>query len=94
MVGNAAIADYLVARVAVFVGNTAQPAREIWVCLAAALIAFITGFRGVFVTLFDNPDHLEPFLAIDFADGGDNQMIVVLKNPVAKGQRHIVPWHS
>ena len=25
MVGNAAIADYLVARVAVFVGNTAQP---------------------------------------------------------------------
>ena len=52
MVGNAAIADYLVARVAVFVGNTAQPAREIWVCLAAPLIAFITGFRGMPVTLW------------------------------------------
>ena len=51
MVGNAAIADYLVVRVTVFVGNTAQPVREIWVCLAAALIAFITGFRGMSVTL-------------------------------------------
>jgi hypothetical protein len=40
------------------------------------------------------PTTLKPFLAIDFADGGDNQMIVVLKNPVAKDPRHIVPWHG
>jgi hypothetical protein len=34
--------------------------------------------------LLDDPDHLEPFLAVDLADGGNYQVVVVLKNLVSK----------
>ncbi len=38
----------------------------------------------------DEADHLEPFLPVDLADGGNNQVIVILENPIAKGQRQLV----
>src|SRR6185312_4946423 len=34
----------------------------------------------------NEPDHLEPLFAVDLADGGNDQVVVVLKNPIAKGQ--------
>ena len=38
----------------------------------------------------DDPDRLEPFLAIDLANGRDDRMIVAIEDPIAEGERQPV----
>jgi hypothetical protein len=33
----------------------------------------------------DDPDHLESLFAVDLTERGNDQVVVVLKNPIAKG---------